>query len=342
MYPLIRPLLFRLPPETAHNVTLAGLRWLERAHLAGCLAEPVVAEPVEVMGLTFPNPVGLAAGLDKNGDCIDGLAALGFGFLEIGTVTPRPQPGNPQPRMFRLPEASAIINRMGFNNQGVDYLARQVERARYRGILGINIGKNADTPLERAAEDYLHGMRRVYTLASYITVNLSSPNTAGLRDLQFGEPLARLLGELKACQQQLQQQHGRYTPVVIKIAPDMADDDIASVAETLLANGMDGVIATNTTITRAGVEWLPHGQEKGGLSGAPLTEQSTHVVRVLKNCLGDRLPIIAAGGVMDAHSAADKIRAGARLVQLYSGFVYRGPSLIGEVAEAIHAVKLRG
>lgn len=337
MYDLIRALMFRLDAETAHHLSLKGLALAERVGLAGCLGVEVPAQPLTVMGLEFPNPVGLAAGLDKNGECIDGMAALGFGFIEIGTVTPRAQPGNPRPRLFRIPERQGIINRMGFNNHGVDYLLAQVVASRYQGVLGINIGKNFDTPLERAHEDYLRCMERVYPVASYITVNLSSPNTPGLRDLQFGEPLERLLGTLKEAQARLAQQHGAYRPLVLKIAPDMADEDVASVAASLLKHEFDGVIATNTTISRDGVEGLPNATEAGGLSGAPVFDKSTHVVRQLKQTVGNKLPIIAAGGILDAHGAAEKIRAGADLVQIYSGFIYRGPALIAEAADGVRS-----
>lgn len=339
MYDLLRPALFRLEAETAHHLSLRALAIAGRSGLAACLGASVPAQPVRLMGLDFPNPVGLAAGLDKNGEAIDGLAALGFGFVEIGTVTPRPQPGNPRPRLFRIPERQAIINRMGFNNAGVDHLLANVQASRFRGVLGINIGKNFDTPLESAVDDYLSCLRRVYPLASYVTVNLSSPNTPGLRDLQFGEPLERLLAALKEEQAKLASEHGAYRPLVLKIAPDMADDDIASVAASLLGHGIDGVIATNTTIAREGVEGLPNAGEKGGLSGAPLAEKSTRVVEQLSLHLGGRLPIIAAGGITDARTAADKIRAGASLVQIYSGFIYRGPRLIAEAADGVRAAQ---
>jgi dihydroorotate dehydrogenase len=281
----------------------------------------------------------LAAGLDKNADYIDGLASLGFGFIEVGTITPKPQPGNPQPRLFRLPAAQAIINRMGFNNAGVDHLIEQVKKSRYNGILGINIGKNKDTPADKAVDDYVFCMRKVYPYASYITVNLSSPNTPGLRDLQFGEPLEQLLASIKAEQLTLADQHGRYVPVAVKIAPDMADDDIAGVAEALVKHGMDGVIATNTTIARDAVAHLPHGDEAGGLSGAPLTQLSTEVVAKFVNALNGRIPVIGVGGIVDGEAAEAKVAAGAELVQIYSGFIYRGPALIAEAAAAIKAFR---
>lgn len=334
MYALIRRLLFCLPPEAAHALVLRGLQGASRLQLTRLLP-PVPQRPVRVMGLDFPNPVGLAAGLDKNGSCIDGLAALGFGFLEIGTVTPRPQPGNPRPRLFRLPEAQALINRMGFNNEGVEALLHNVSRARYRGVLGINIGKNKDTPAEDAASDYLSAMRQVYPAASYIVVNLSSPNTPGLRDLQFGEPLRRLLQALKEEQQRLATSHGRYVPVAVKIAPDMAETDLNAVARELVDFEIDGVIATNTTIDRSTVAGLRHADEAGGLSGAPLTARSTAVIRSLQQALDGRLPIIAAGGVMSPADALAKLEAGAALVQVYTGLIYQGPSLVRWIARAL-------
>jgi dihydroorotate dehydrogenase len=291
------------------------------------------------MGLDFPHPVGLAAGLDKDGECINAWEALGFGFIEVGTVTPRPQPGNPKPRMFRLPQAQALINRMGFNNRGVDFLVAQVRRARFPGVLGINIGKNADTPVERASDDYLIGLRKVYPWASYVTVNISSPNTPSLRDLQYGEALDRLLAALKEEQQRLADVHDRYVPLAIKIAPDLADADLRTVGQALLRQGMDAVIATNTTFSRAGVESLPHAGETGGLSGAPLMARSTEVVRQLAEILEGRLPIIAVGGILSGADAAAKMAAGASLVQIYTGFIYRGPELIREAVQALKVAK---
>ncbi len=333
MYPLIRPLLFQLDPETAHRVTFTGLRLAQRL---GIPVAPKPAEkPVKVMGLTFPNPVGLAAGLDKNGEYIDALAALGFGFLEIGTVTPRPQPGNPKPRLFRLPTAQAIINRMGFNNQGVAYLLEQVKNADYRGILGINIGKNAATPIQNAAEDYQTALSAVYPHASYITINISSPNTSHLRELQAGDAIGQLLAGLKATQTRLADQHGRYVPLAIKIAPDLDDNAIRHLADQLRLHRMDAVIATNTTLSRTGVEHLPHAEETGGLSGAPLTALSTHVIRQLAQALAGELPIIGAGGILNARDAQEKQAAGAQLVQLYTGLIYRGSSLIKECSDAL-------
>lgn len=329
-YALARPLLFALDAEAAHELTIAGL------HRFACLLpeppeSPASAQPpVRVMGLDFPNRVGLAAGLDKNGEAIDGLARLGFGFLEIGTVTPRPQPGNPKPRLFRLPEQQAIINRMGFNNHGVDALLDNVRAAKYKGILGINIGKNADTPIERAADDYLACLDKVYALASYVTVNISSPNTKNLRQLQGENELDALLAALKSRQTQLADKYGRYVPVALKIAPDLDAAQIEHIATALRRHRIDAVIATNTTLGREGVENARHGQESGGLSGAPLFEKSTAVVAALARALAGELPIIAAGGILDGGQARAKLAAGAQLVQVYSGLIYRGPELVRE------------
>lgn len=331
-YTLFRELLFRLDPETAHHLALEALQGALRLHLLG---ERQVAAPRTVMGLRFPNPVGLAAGLDKNGDYIDALAALGFGFIEVGTVTPRPQAGNPKPRLFRLTPAQAIINRMGFNNRGVDYLVANVQRSRYRGVLGINIGKNFDTPVERAVDDYLIGLRKVYPHAGYVAVNISSPNTPNLRSLQEHDALLGLLRALKTEQQQLAQKHGKYVPLAVKIAPDLAVEALADIAAILRDQRIDAVIATNTTLERRDVVRLPHGNEIGGLSGAPLTRRATEVVRELHEVLGNDVPIIGVGGIMSGANAVDRVRAGASLVQIYSGFIYRGPALIKEAAEAL-------
>lgn len=338
MYNLARQLLFKLSPEASHDLSLDLIGAGGRLGLNGLLCKAPAKLPVTVMGLDFPNPVGLAAGLDKNGAAIDGFAQLGFGFVEIGTVTPRPQPGNPRPRIFRLPEAHAIINRMGFNNLGVDHLLSRVQAAKYTGILGINIGKNFDTPVERAVDDYLICLDKVYTHASYVTVNVSSPNTPGLRSLQFGDSLKQLLEALQLRQNELTQRHGKRVPLAIKIAPDMSDEETVLVAQALLETGMDAVIATNTTLSRDGVEGLAHGDEAGGLSGAPVLEKSTHTVKVLAAELAGRLPIIAAGGITEGKHAAEKIAAGASLVQIYSGFIYKGPALIRESVDAISAL----
>lgn len=335
MYHHIRDLLFRLDAETSHELSLDVLGAAGRLHLLGLFTKPVPSNPVSLWGLTFDNPVGLAAGLDKNGDYFNALGSLGFGFVEIGTITPRPQPGNPQPRLFRVPEAQGIINRMGFNNKGVDHLVGQVKKRRYNGVLGINIGKNATTPVENAVDDYLICLRKVYEHADYVTVNISSPNTPGLRNLQFGDSLSRLLGPLKKEQALLQQATGKFVPLLVKIAPDMDESEIAQVAGVLIQEGMDGVIATNTTVSRVGVEEYENGAETGGLSGLPVRDKSTWVIRTLNNCLGGKLPIIGVGGIFDAASAADKIRAGASLVQVYSGFIYEGPSLIHAAAQGV-------
>jgi len=326
-YSLIRPLLFSLDAETAHDLTIVALQRF------ACMLPPLssaMQQPVRVMGLDFPNRVGLAAGLDKNGDAIDGLAKLGFGFLEIGTVTPRPQPGNPRPRLFRLPQQQALINRLGFNNHGVSNLIANVGAAKYRGILGINIGKNAGTPIERAAEDYLACLDQVYPLASYVTVNVSSPNTRDLRQLQGDTELDALLGALKLRQSELTEKHGHYVPLALKIAPDLDDDQITGIASALRRHRVDAVIATNTTLARTAVGGLPHALETGGLSGAPLFERSTAVVATLARALANELPIIAVGGIVDGAKAKAKLAAGAQLVQLYSGLVYRGPELVRE------------
>lgn len=335
MYTLLRPLLFSLDAETAHHLTLESLQLAARTGaLRTCLAR-VAPAPRKVMGIDFPNPVGLAAGLDKNGDYIDALAALGFGFIEIGTITPRPQPGNPRPRMFRLPQAQAVINRMGFNNHGVDALLANVQRARYRGVLGINIGKNFDTPIERAADDYLFCLRKVYSSASYVTVNISSPNTKNLRQLQQSDELGQLLGALKEERERLADQHGRRVPLALKIAPDLDENQIAVIADLLVTHGIDAVIATNTTLARDAVAQLPHGGEAGGLSGAPLTAQAQAVAMQLAAKLGGAVPVIGVGGIMNGADAAARIKAGASLVQLYSGLVYAGPSLVGDCVNAI-------
>jgi len=333
IWELARAALFRLDPETAHDVTLTLLD-----ACAPLLAYRVQdAAPVQLMGLTFPNRVGLAAGLDKNGAHIDALARLGFGFLEVGTVTPRPQTGNLRPRMFRLPQAQAVINRMGFNNLGVDRLVRNVQSVRYRGILGINIGKNFDTPIERAASDYLNCMRKVYPLASYLTINISSPNTKNLRRLQETDELDRLLAALKAEQSKLADEHHRYVPITLKIAPDLTAEQLHSIADLLLAHRIDAVVATNTTVSREGVEGLAHAEEIGGLSGAPLTARSTQVVRQLAEKLKGAIPIIGVGGIMRAEDAAQKLAAGASLVQLYTGLVYAGPRLVRDCIRRLPA-----
>lgn len=334
-YPLLRPALFSLDPETAHTVTLKLLKFAQQTGLTSLIAATNPDKPVTVMGLNFKNRLGLAAGLDKNGDYIDGLAGLGFGFIEIGTVTPRPQPGNPKPRLFRLPEHQAIINRMGFNNLGVDHLVEQVQNCRYQGVLGINIGKNFDTPIESATEDYLIGLRKSYPLASYITINISSPNTKNLRQLQQGDEIRKLLDALKQEQLVLEKQHGKYVPLVVKIAPDLTDAEITHIAELLLEFAIDGVIATNTTIERGMIQSHPLANEAGGLSGAPVKQKSTYVVAKLAQVLNGKLPIIAAGGILTAGDAQEKLAAGASLVQIYSGLIYKGPQLIADILESL-------
>jgi dihydroorotate dehydrogenase len=340
MYGLARPFLFGLDPERAHALTLA---WLEAAHRFGAtrtLGSRTAPYPTRALGLVFPNPVGLAAGLDKNGTHVDALLELGFGFVEVGTVTPLPQPGNPRPRMFRLPESEAVINRLGFNNDGVDALVRNVSRARRRtGLLGINIGRNKNTPNESAESDYLYCLERVYPLADYVTVNISSPNTAGLRELQEEQALRRLIGNLRDAQERLGAQHGKRVPMLVKVAPDLSDDDIEAAARVLGDLGVDGVIATNTTIARTAIPDEPLAREAGGLSGAPLMNKSTAVLRMLRTRLPDNIPLVGVGGILSGADAAKKMAAGASLVQLYTGLVYRGPKLIGECVEAMRRRK---
>lgn len=331
LYQSIRPLLFLFDAEIAHECAIASLNLLGRLLPA---ASPTAAESVTVMGLKFPNRIGLGAGFDKNGEAVDGFARMGFGFLEIGTVTPRPQPGNPRPRLFRLPEVDGIINRMGFNNHGVDALMANVEATKYRGILGINIGKNADTPMENATDDYLICLDKVYRLASYVTVNISSPNTKNLRQLQGESELDDLLGRLKQRQRELAQTHGRYVPLVLKIAPDLDKEQIVSIADALRRHRIDGVIATNTTISRASIQGHRLAEQQGGLSGAPLTGPSTEVTRQLAAALQGEIPVIAAGGVMSGGDAREKLDAGASLVQIYSGLIFRGPGLVKECVNA--------
>lgn len=337
LYPIAKEALFCLDAERAHELTIGMFSRMPRLADA-FFGQQIESGSREVMGLQFPNPVGLAAGLDKNGECIDAWAALGFGFIEVGTVTPRPQPGNPKPRMFRLPKQQGLINRLGFNNKGVDYLLKQVDRSRYDGILGINIGKNFDTPLEKAQDDYLHCLEKVYPKASYITVNISSPNTKGLRDLQKGEALDPLLKSLKDAQNRLADLHGRYVPIAIKIAPDMDSEGLGEVADVLKRQRMDAVIATNTTISRPGLDDVDHADEQGGLSGAPLCEISTAKIAELADMIAGELPIIGVGGILEGADARAKCQAGADLVQIYTGFIYRGPELIAECAESIAAI----
>ena len=342
MYALARPLLFSLDPEAAHRLTMPLLNGAAGLGITRLLTKPL-PDPRTVMGITFANPVGLAAGLDKDGAYIDGLAALGFGFLEIGTVTPRPQPGNPLPRMFRLPAARALINRMGFNNGGVDAFVANVQASDFyrerRGILGLNIGKNAGTPIENAVDDYLLCLDKVYPFADYVTVNISSPNTSNLRQLQGASELDALLSRLKERQARLADEHRRYVPIALKIAPDLDADQVRVIADALLRHQMDAVIATNTTVERAAVTGMAHAQETGGLSGAPVAAASTAVIRALKMQLGDAIPIIGVGGILSAADAQEKMDAGASLIQLYTGLIYRGPALVAECAAAVRRAK---
>ena len=339
-YALARPFLFGLDPEHAHELTLEALARLQNTPLQCLWEQRRVADPVTVAGLTFPNRIGLAAGLDKNGRCIDGLGAMGFGFIEVGTVTPKPQPGNPKPRMFRLPEANALINRLGFNNDGLAAFVANVKRARFRGhggILGLNIGKNAATPIERAVDDYLIGLEGVYPHADYVTVNISSPNTKNLRTLQSDDALDALLGAVQARKAQLAAAQGHDVPIFVKIAPDLDTIQVDAIAAMLKRHGIDGVIATNTTIARDAVKALPLGGEVGGLSGAPVFEASNRVISQLRRALGKAYPIIGVGGVISAADAMAKVDAGADLVQVYTGFIYRGPALVNEAARALKA-----
>lgn len=334
-YSAIRKVLFQFDAETIHEFTIKGLKRTGATPLNGFYKQDVANKPVNVMGIDFPNPVGLAAGLDKNGECVDAFGAMGFGFVEVGTVTPRPQPGNEKPRIFRLPEANAVINRMGFNNKGVDYLVSQVRAAKFKGVLGINIGKNKDTPEENAKDDYIHCMRKVYNFSSYITVNISSPNTPGLRALQYGEALDNLLSALKDEQKLLSKQYGKYVPIAVKIAPDLNEEEVASIAQSLIDNDIDGVIATNTTLSREGVEGLEHGDEQGGLSGAPVKDKSTTVIKLLAKALDNKLPIIGVGGIASSEDANEKLVAGASLVQVYTGFIYQGPPLVKQIVNGL-------
>ena len=329
LYRLLRPLLFSLDPETAHRLTLKSADVF--AGLAGTAVAPC---PVRVMGLDFPNPIGLAAGLDKDAEHIDALAALGFGFIEVGTVTPRPQPGNPRPRIFRLPRANALINRFGFNNVGVEAFLANVAKAKWRGVLGINIGKNFDTPLEKAADDYVLGLEKVYGAATYVTINISSPNTKGLRGLQEKSELDALLGRVSEARERLADRHGKRVPLALKIAPDLDEAQIADIAAAVRANRIDAVIATNTSTSRDGVSGLPHATEQGGLSGAPIKARATSVLATLARALGGEVPLIGAGGILSGTDAKEKFAAGASLVQLYTGLIYRGPALVAECAEA--------
>ncbi len=347
-YALARAFLFKMDAEEAHEFTLANVARTQNTLLDRAYRQPFVADPVTLAGLPFPNRVGLAAGLDENARCSDGLGAMGFGFVEVGTVTPKAQPGNPQPRMFRLPEAQALINRLGFNNEGLDAFIANVKKAHFRQqghgprrLLGLNIGKNAVTPIEHATDDYLIALAGVYPHADYVTVNISSPNTKNLRALQSDEALDGLLGALSARREALAAEHGRRVPMFLKIAPDLDETQVGVIAATLQKHGMDGVIATNTTLARDAVSGLPHAEETGGLSGAPVREASNRVIRLLRAALGPQFPIIGVGGILSGHDAIEKIRAGADVVQLYTGLIYKGPALVTEVASALQQMKAR-
>ncbi|MFW0697545.1 quinone-dependent dihydroorotate dehydrogenase [Pantoea sp. R13S299] len=330
-YPIVRPALFKLDPERAHELTFQQLRFMNGTPLEMFYRQNLPSRPVTCMGLTFKNALGLAAGLDKNAECIDAFAAMGFGFVEVGTVTPRAQAGNDKPRMFRLVEAGGIINRMGFNNLGVDHLVENVKKARFNGVLGINIGKNKDTPVEQGKDDYLICMEKVYAHAGYIAINISSPNTPGLRSLQYGEALDDLLSAIKQKQKELEQRHLKYVPLAVKIAPDLSEEELIQVADSLIRHQIDGVIASNTTLDRSLVSGLKHAEEAGGLSGRPVQSRSTAVIQRLSQELQGRLPIIGVGGIDSLTAAREKIAAGATLVQIYSGFIYQGPGLIKDI-----------
>lgn len=342
-YSLARPALFALDPEAAHDLTLASLAAAQRTPLQLAWHQSRVDDPLRLAGIDFPNRIGLAAGLDKNGRAIDAFGAMGFGFVEVGTVTPLPQPGNPKPRMFRLPERTALINRLGFNNEGLAAFLANVRRAKFRsrgGVLGLNIGKNAATPIERAIDDYLTGLAGVYPHADYVTVNISSPNTKNLRALQSDDALHGLLTELTARRSELAEEHGRTVPLFLKIAPDLDDSQVRAIAQALREHGIDGVIATNTTLSRDAVAGLKHADEAGGLSGAPVLEASNRVIGVLRATLGPDFPIIGVGGVTSAEAAVSKLHAGADVVQIYTGLIYRGPALVGECARALKAARI--
>lgn len=342
IYPLIRPLLFRIDPERAHQLSLGALHYLPQA----CLSQPKLKAPVvNALGLEFPHPIGLAAGLDKNGEYLDGLSKLGFSFIEVGTVTPRPQVGNPKPRLFRIPSAGAIINRMGFNNQGVDALIANISAASYAGILGINIGKNKDTPMDKAVDDYLYCLRKVYLHASYVTINISSPNTPGLRLLQEGAYFRELISTLREEQLHLSDKHQRYVPLVVKISPDETDETLKSMAEVMVSQGIDGIIATNTTCDHHAVSGMPYGGEAGGLSGRPLLPLSTHCLTILKSVVGDDMTLIGVGGIDTPAVATEKLEAGASLLQVYTGLLYKGPGLVSQLVDGIsdwHFRAIRG
>ncbi|MFM2481205.1 quinone-dependent dihydroorotate dehydrogenase [Celerinatantimonas sp. YJH-8] len=334
-YPLAKSLLFQFGPERAHEMTIKLMKHTGRTPLNYLYRQNIPDNPVSVMGLDFCNPVGLAAGMDKDGECLDAFGALGFGHLEVGTVTPKAQDGNAKPRLFRLVDAEGIINRMGFNNKGIDYLIQQIKQTKYKGIIGINIGKNFTTPVEQGKDDYLICLEKAYSYASYIAVNISSPNTPGLRTLQYGEALDDLLSALMARRNELATEHGKVVPLAVKIAPDLSDSELEQIADSLVRHGVDGVIATNTTLDRSMVEGLHYAEETGGLSGRPLQNASTVIIRKLHHYLNDQLPIIGVGGIDSAVAAKEKILAGAKLVQIYSGFIYKGPDLIRQISQII-------
>ncbi len=340
LYPIIRAILFRFDPEKTHEMTLNWMKKIEKSPVRSLMVQHLKSDPVEVFGINFPNRIGLAAGLDKNGAYIDALAASGFGHIEVGTVTPVAQSGNPKPRLFRLPAAKAIINRFGFNNDGVEQLVENVKNARFNGILGINIGKNFNTPVENAIDDYLICMDKVYQYASYITINISSPNTANLRQLQFGEALDELLKAIKLKQSELAQLHNKLVPVLVKIAPDLTEEEVKQLADTFVHHKIDGVIATNTTFAREAVKGLQHAEEQGGLSGAPVFDSSTQVLKLLVEQVNGAFPVIGVGGIDSVRTAQEKLDAGACLIQLYSGFIYEGPSLLQRISNSISAGKL--
>lgn len=333
LYRIARELLFTQDPEFVHELTIKGLKLTGSTPVSCFYGQKLPRKPVTVMGIEFPNPVGLAAGLDKNGECIDAFAAMGFGFIEVGTVTPKPQYGNEKPRLFRIVDSGAIVNRMGFNNQGVDVLVENIKRAKFKGVIGINIGKNKDTPIEKGNEDYLICMDKVYEHASYIAINISSPNTPGLRTLQYGEALDDLLSALKVRQSELEAHFERYVPLAVKIAPDLTDEELEQVASSLVKHKLDGVIATNTTLDRKLVHDMPHASEAGGLSGRPLQQASTLIVKKLSTLLDGQLPIIGVGGIDSSVAAREKFDAGADLVQVYSGFIYKGPKLVKNIVK---------
>ena len=341
LYPLARTFLFNLDPEAAHDLTLNQLAQTQNTFLDRAYRQPWIADPVQLAGLTFPNRVGMAAGLDKNAKCIDGLGAMGFGFVEVGTVTPLPQPGNDKPRMFRLPDAKALINRLGFNNQGLDVFVANVKKSKFRSqgrLLGLNIGKNAITPIEQATNDYLLGLSDVYEHADYVTVNISSPNTKNLRSLQTDQALDQLLSALNERKMALAEKYQKRVPVFLKIAPDLADAQVAVIAQSLVKHQMDGVIATNTTLSRDAVKGMQHCDEAGGLSGSPVLAGSNRVIRLLRQHLGPQFPIVGVGGILSGYDAVSKIEAGADVVQIYTGLIYKGPALVHEVAKALKQI----